>query len=111
MIEFEFKVNQSFLTYKHRPITVPQHLRPSLDGSTIARLRPIKIICPDGTILSGYIYSGWNNTTYYSQIKAYTRGQRTDFFEKYVVYEKITVRIFENSDYIEIREQGEKRYE
>lgn len=111
MIEFEFKVNQAFLTYPQRPITVPQRLRPSLDGSTIERLKSIKIICPDGTTLRGHIYSGWNNNTYYSQIRVYRRELRIAPLKKYVVGEKLTVRIFENSDYIEIREQDEERYE
>ena len=104
MIEFDFTVNKSFLRYA-RPITVPQILRRSrLDGSNIERLESIKIICPDGTTLKGYIYSGWNNTTYYSQIKVRSTGLGTDPLRKYDVGVRLTIRIFENSDYIEIEE-------
>ncbi|MGB2842601.1 MAG: hypothetical protein WBC40_09040 [Halobacteriota archaeon] len=103
MIEFDFTVNESFLRYS-RPITVPQRLRPHLDGSNIGQLESIKIICPDGTTLRGYIYSGWNNYTYYSQIRVSTGRLRTDPLRKYVVGERLTIRIFENSDYLEIGE-------
>ena len=104
MIEFDFTVNPSFLTYSTRPITVPQLLRPYIEGSTIERLESIRIICPNGTTLRGHIYSGYNNLTYYSQIRV-NKGAEIDPLGNYAIGQRLIVKIFENSDYIEIEEE------
>lgn len=102
MIEFKFKVGKEFLK-PHRKITVPGRFKTSIGNSRIIGLGSIRIICPDGTTLRGNIYSSYNNAGLYYQMYV-NPGSEFDPLGNYEIRQRLIVKIFENSDYIEIRE-------
>lgn len=103
MIEFDFKVNNSFLklAWSRRPITIPKRLYERLRGTSIeGGVTNIRIICPDGSSLDGSIHYGSNNTTYYYQIKI--RGHENDSLAQLNQGDLIKVKIYENENKIEL---------
>ena len=70
MLQFRFKVNQSFLTWPSHPITVPKSQIDfaQLEEEGLDR-GDLKVVCPDGTSLSGKMYSGTAGFGPYYQIR------------------------------------------
>ena len=102
MIEFKFKVGKAFLKPR-RKITIPKRFNASIGNSRIIGLGSIRIICPNGTTLKGKIYSSYNNAGLYYQMYV-NPGSEFDPLGNYEIRQRLIVKIFENSDYIEIRE-------
>jgi len=103
MIEFKFKVGKAFLTPR-RQITIPRRFKTSIGNSRIAGLASIRIICPNGTTLKRKIYSSHNNAGLYYQMYV-NPGSEFDPLGNYEIGKRLIVKIFENSDYIEIEEE------
>jgi hypothetical protein len=70
MQRFNFKVNSSFLSWPSHPITVPKtqidYLKLEKEGLDQGTLR---VVCPDGTTVSGDMYSGTAGYGPYYQIR------------------------------------------
>jgi hypothetical protein len=69
MLRFTFKVNSSFLSSPSHPITVPRTQIDYLDleGEGLDR-GSLTVVCPDGTSVSGKMYSGTAGFGPYYQI-------------------------------------------
>lgn len=101
MIDFDFEVNSSFLTWPHRPITIPIECYERLKGSSIkAGVKNMGIICPDGSSRDGSIFYGFNTTTDYYQIKI--RRHKNDSLAQLNLGDIIKVKIYENENKIEL---------
>ena len=70
MLRFTFKVNSSFLSWPSHPITVP---RTQIDYSDLEAegldRGSLTVVCPDGTSVSGEMYSGTAGYGPYYQIR------------------------------------------
>lgn len=69
-LQFQFKVNKSFLSWPSHPITVPksQLAYADLEAEGLDR-GDLKVVCPDVTSLRGEMYSGTTGFGPYYQIR------------------------------------------
>ena len=102
MIRFKFKVNNSFLQYNTRPITIP---KTQVDYEQIRKEQlasdNVRVICPYNEQMSGRIYFGVAGYGSYYQVKI--NGSPRDHLRNLPLGTKLNVSIEKIGSVIEVR--------
>jgi hypothetical protein len=98
-VSFSFTINMSFLKYGNHPITIPKEFYPFLSVHGITETHDLRLLFPDGSTATAYIYRGKAGYGEYFQIKIrQSYSQRGRGVSQFREGDRIRVEIFKSGD-------------
>ena len=103
-VSFSFTINMSFLKYGNHPITIPKKFYPFLSVHGITENHDLRLLFPDGSTATAYIYRGKAGYGEYFEIKIrQSFSQRGIGVSQFREGDRIRVEIFKFGDKEQIR--------